>query len=106
MAASSKSEGGGTGGKRGSAGGSSVWPGSPGRREHVVRHLDRVKDEEPYNNPYLRVCEGLSDSSKVIVFSFKGVFPITATFCPQRRLPPPYQLFPGGLCRRRPRHRV
>ncbi|XP_040436964.1 LOW QUALITY PROTEIN: DDB1- and CUL4-associated factor 15 [Falco naumanni] len=46
MAPSSKSERGGPGGKRGpagAAGGSSVGPGPRGRREHVVRQLDRVK---------------------------------------------------------------
>ncbi|XP_072704492.1 DDB1- and CUL4-associated factor 15 [Ciconia boyciana] len=46
MAPSSKSERGGPGGKRGpagAAGGSSAGPGPRGRREHVVRQLDRVK---------------------------------------------------------------
>ncbi|KAM8793892.1 DDB1- and CUL4-associated factor 15 [Eudromia elegans] len=46
MAPSSKSERGGPGGKRGPAGaasGSSAGPGPRGRREHVVRQLERVK---------------------------------------------------------------
>ncbi|XP_049665590.1 DDB1- and CUL4-associated factor 15 [Accipiter gentilis] len=46
MAPSSKSERGGPGGKRGpagAAGGSSAGAGPRGRREHVVRQLDRVK---------------------------------------------------------------
>ncbi|KAM9260129.1 LOW QUALITY PROTEIN: DDB1- and CUL4-associated factor 15 [Morus bassanus] len=46
MAPSSKSERGGPGGKRGpagAAGGSSAGPGPRGRRDHVVRQLDRVK---------------------------------------------------------------
>ncbi|XP_052655481.1 LOW QUALITY PROTEIN: DDB1- and CUL4-associated factor 15 [Harpia harpyja] len=46
MAPSSKSERGGPGGKRGpagAAGGSSAGSGPRGRREHVVRQLDRVK---------------------------------------------------------------
>ncbi|KAM6326812.1 uncharacterized protein FN964_016523 [Alca torda] len=61
--------------------------------------------EEPYSELYPWVCEGLSDSSKVIVFSFKGVSPVTATFPPQRRLPAPHQVFPRGLCHRHPHHR-
>ncbi|KAM6328421.1 uncharacterized protein FN964_015812 [Alca torda] len=70
----------GPGGKLGPAGGCSVGPGPRCRREHVVRQLDRVKDEEPYSELHPRVCEGLSYSFKVIVFGFKGASPVTATF--------------------------
>ncbi|KAM6353309.1 uncharacterized protein FN964_006984 [Alca torda] len=65
MVAGSKSEPRGPGAQRGPAGGRSVGSGPRGRREHVVRQLDRVKDEEPYSELYPRVCEGLSDSSKL-----------------------------------------
>ncbi|KAM6335011.1 uncharacterized protein FN964_013387 isoform 1-T1 [Alca torda] len=82
MEAGLKLESRGPGGQRGPAGGCSVGSVPRGRREHVVRQLDRVKGEEPYGELYPRVCKGLSDSSKVIVFSFKGVSPVTATFSP------------------------
>ncbi|XP_074442875.1 DDB1- and CUL4-associated factor 15-like [Larus michahellis] len=82
MAAGSKSEARGPGGQRGPAGGPSVGSGPPGSREHVVRQLDRLKDEEPYSELYPGVCEGLSDSFKVIVFGFKGISPVTAMFPP------------------------
>ncbi|KAM6353391.1 DDB1- and CUL4-associated factor 15-like isoform 2-T2 [Alca torda] len=84
MAASLKVERGGPGGKQGSGGGCSVGPDPRGRREHVVRQLDRVKNEEPYSDLYSRVCEGLSDSSKVIAFGFEGVSPLSLPHFPPR----------------------
>ncbi|XP_054064006.1 uncharacterized protein LOC128912336 [Rissa tridactyla] len=72
------------------AAGSKSEPRGPGtrsgraRREHVVRQLDRVKDEEPYRELYPRVCEGLSNSSKVVVHCLRlqGSVPVTAMFPP------------------------
>ncbi|XP_074429487.1 DDB1- and CUL4-associated factor 15-like [Larus michahellis] len=51
-------------------------------RARVVRQLDRVKDEEPYSELYPRVCERLSDSSRVTVFGFKDISSVTAMFPP------------------------
>ncbi|XP_063206351.1 uncharacterized protein LOC134522531 isoform X2 [Chroicocephalus ridibundus] len=70
-----------------------------------LHRLPHSSDEESYSDLYRRVCEGLSDSSKVIAFGFKGVSPRHRHVSPSVGTAFSTQLFPGGLCHHCPRHR-
>ncbi|XP_063175182.1 basic salivary proline-rich protein 1-like [Chroicocephalus ridibundus] len=92
MAAGSKAERGAPGEQRGPAGGCWAGPGRRGRREHVVKQLDRVEDEEPHSDLFPRVWGGPGDSSAVLVSGCKGTSPGTLPHPlqgPQSPLEPP-----------------